>query len=164
MDEILNNGSPSPVDFDAQGQHIPGPSPAFIDWAKMHGLSPGDAVAEAVYLQPGIFLNAALSGDRRAIPYLRRALASPNTQIQAFAAMGLAEFHDKESIPLIIARCKELPAESAAVTATALFYFDDKDAQAAFNLLVPKDEAKRMRENERPADGPFPTRRNDKAQ
>ena len=27
MDAILNNGAPSPVDFDAEGKHIPGPSP-----------------------------------------------------------------------------------------------------------------------------------------
>jgi hypothetical protein len=164
MDAILNNGAPSPVDFDAQGRHISGPSPAFIDWARSHGLSPDDAATEAVYIQPGIFLRSALSGDRRAIPYLRHGLASPNSQIQAFSALGLAELQDKDSIPLIIARCKELPPESAGGVAVALFYFDDKDARTAFDLFVPKDHAKVMRENERPADGPFQTGRHKKAQ
>jgi hypothetical protein len=66
--------------------------------------------------------------------------------IEIFAAMGLAEIGDKESIPLIIDASKRAPAEPAAAIAESLVYFDDISAQSAVDQLVPKDRAKLVRD------------------
>jgi len=86
------------------------------------------------------------SRDPRAIPLLRRALSVHYYQIEIFAAWGLAEVGDKDSIPLIIQACKHAPAEPAEVIAEALVYFDDPAAQNAVDVYIPKERAKIYRE------------------
>jgi hypothetical protein len=74
----------------------------------------------------------ALTGDPRAIPVLRRGLLSPNYQIEIIAALGLADFVDKGSIPLIIIEaCSKAPAEAAAAIAEALVYFGSDSEPSA---------------------------------
>jgi len=62
---------------------------------------------------------------------LRRGLLSPNYQIEIIAALGLADFGDKGSIPLIIEACSKAPAEAAAVIAEALVYFGSDSEPSA---------------------------------
>ncbi len=142
----LEIDAPNPIHFDAQGKSLPGLSPKFIAWAEAHGQSPYQAGENAVYLYPGIVMLVGATRDSRALPLLRRALSSPNSQIAAAAAMGLAEVRDATSIPLIIGRCKETPAEAASLIAESLLYFDDPQAQNAVDTFVPKERAKILRE------------------
>jgi len=130
--------SPPP---DAQGQEQPEPSPAFLAWTKAHNVSDEDAVFD--YPIPISFL--AHTGDRRAIPLLRRALMAPNFLMQSEAAAGLASLQDKASIPLIIAACKTDPKYSGVI-AKSLIYFDVPEAQRAVDLYLTKDAAKMLRE------------------
>jgi hypothetical protein len=48
------------------------------------------------------------------------------------ASGGLAQAQDKDSIPLIIDVCKQLPAALAMMIAQDLEYFDDPKARAGF--------------------------------
>jgi hypothetical protein len=146
----LESDAPDFMNFGVQGKSAPGPSPAFIAWAKAHHVPPngpnGNAAENSVYIFPGEVMLLGGTGDPRAIPLLRQALSSPNHMIEIGAAEGLAELQDKESIPLIIEACKRAPAEAADVIAQSLVYFDDADAQNAVDTYVPKDMAKGLRE------------------
>jgi PBS lyase HEAT-like repeat len=94
------------------------------------------------------------SREARAIPLLRLALLSPNHMIEIFAAKGLAEIGDKDSIPFIIDASKKAPKEAASVIAESLVYFDDNSAQSAVDQYIPKDQAKICRDAE--THGPMP--------
>jgi len=146
----LESDAPDFMDYDAQGKSAPGPSPAFIAWAKAHNVPPngpdGNAAENSVYIFPGEVGLLGLTGDPRAIPLLRQGLKSSNHMIEISGAEGLAELQDTESIPLIIEACKRAPAEPAGVIAESLVYFDDPDAQNAVDKYVPKDRAKMLRE------------------
>ena len=140
----LDTAEPDPVSYDAQGKIVPGPSHEWIAWAKSHNAS-AHAAQESVYVRPILLKLVADSGDSRAIPILRRALLSPNELLAGVAAKGLAKFHDAASVPLILAKCRKSPAEGAAFIAESLVYFEDPEAQAAFNKYVPKDRAAILR-------------------
>jgi hypothetical protein len=142
----VESDAPSPINFDAQGKSIPGPAPEFAAWAKSHGQSPNDAGENAIYVLPGIVMMIGATGDSRALPLLRRALQSPNYQIEIAAALGLAQFQDKDSVPLIIEACHKAPAEVAVVMARSLVYFDNAEAQKTVDEFMPKDEAKMHRD------------------
>lgn len=142
----LDGDAPSPIHYDAQGKSIPDLSQEFVTWAQAHGQSPHEAGENATYILPGIVMLVGATADSRALPLLRRALSSPNYLIEAAAAMGLAEMHDVTSVSLIIARCKEAPAEAGSAIAESLVYFDDPQAQNAVDTFLPKEEAKALRE------------------
>jgi hypothetical protein len=57
------------------------------------------------------------------------------------ASGGLAQARDKDSIPLIIDVCQQLPAALAIMIAQDLEYFDDPKARAAFALYEPGTHA-----------------------
>lgn len=155
---VLDNGAPSPVHYDAQGKHIPGPSQEFIAWAQAHGQAPGPAAESAVYIWPGLVGGLGMTGDSRALPLLRRALSSPNPMIQIAASKGLAEMHDEASVPLVISRCTNAPPEVASVIAESLVYFDDPEAQKAVDTYVPKELARALREARAAGEGPLHSR------
>lgn len=146
----LESDAPDFMNFDAQGKFTPGPSPAFIAWAKEHNVPPngpdGNAAENSVYIYPGEVALLGSTGDPRAIPLLRKALTSPNHMTEILGAKGLAELQDTESIPLIIEACKRAPAEAAGAMAESLVYFEDPEAQNAVDTYVPKDRAKMLRE------------------
>jgi HEAT repeat protein len=120
----IESDAPPIASYDSQGKLVPGPSPEF----------------------PGKVLMLAVTGDPRGIPLLRQALSSSNVMIQIFAAEGLAQMKDKDSIPLIIAACQRAPAEAAAAIARSLVYFDDLQAQSAADRYLPNESAKALRE------------------
>jgi HEAT repeat protein len=138
---------PDFLNFDTQAKTGAGPSPEFVAWAKAHGVSPESAGEDAMYRLPGKVIILGSTDDPRAIPLLRRGLLSPNHQIEAVAAMGLAEIRDKDSIPLIIEACKRAPAGAAAEIAESLVYFDDAEAQSAVDTYVSKERARILRES-----------------
>jgi hypothetical protein len=142
----LQNDAPDYIGYDQQGKAVPGPSPEFQAWAKAHNFSVESELDDSVRMASTGVIFLGWSRDLRAIPLLRKALLSPNHMIEIFAAMGLAEIGDKESIPLIIEACKRAPAEPAAAIAESLVYFDDITAQSAVDQFVPKDRAKLVRE------------------
>jgi HEAT repeat protein len=142
----LESDAPSPIHYDTEGKSIPDPSQEFVTWAQAHGQSPNEAGENALYILPGIVMMLGATGDARALPLLRRALSSPNYQIEAAAALGLAEMHDVTAIPLMISRCASAPAEAATLIAEALVYFDDPQAQNAVDTYLPKERAKALRE------------------
>jgi HEAT repeat protein len=85
--------------------------------------------------------------DPRGVRLLRRALSSPDSETQNFAAYGLARAQDKDSIPLIIDVCKNArPDLAAAIASNALVYFDDPRAQSAVDQYLTKEQAKFARE------------------
>jgi HEAT repeat protein len=145
----LASDAPDFMNFDSPGKST-GPSPAFVAWAKAHNVPPngpdGTAAQDSVYTFPGEMMLLGATGDPRAIPLLRQALLSPNHMIEAAAAIGLAEIHDKDSIPLIIEACRRAPPGAAGAIADNLVYFDDPDAQNAVDTYVAKDRAKILRE------------------
>jgi HEAT repeat protein len=104
-------------------------SPEYRAWAKAHNVTAGSAEEQALYNIWQKILPLAFTGDPRSIPLLRKGLQSPNTDIQAEAAEGLARDHDKSSIPLIIAALNQASPIQARPLAGTLKYFDD-DAQA----------------------------------
>jgi hypothetical protein len=155
--EAVESDIPFPRDFDSHGKieknHF---SQAFLQWAKNHGLSPGDAGQIAGFELPGKVLMLAVTGDPRGLPLLRKALSSPNYLIQSVGAKGLARLQDKESIPLIIDACERAPADMAASIAEALIFFDDPQAKSASEKYIPKDTLASLHGvKHEPANNPF---------
>lgn len=151
----LESDAPNFAKYDAQGKSEPGPSPELAAWLEQRGISPESAGENSVYLQPGRVLMLGWSRDRRAIPYLRRGLSSPNYMIEIAAAEGLAEIGDESSIPLIIAACRRAPAEVAETIAdSSLVYFDDNTTQTAVDHYVRKTSPKRLAKLEPAVSGP----------
>jgi hypothetical protein len=142
----LQSDAPDYIGYDHEGKAVPGPSTEFQAWAKAHNFSDESELDESVRVASTGVIFLGWSRDLRAIPFLRKALLSPNHMIEIFGAMGLAEIGDKGSIPLIIEACKQAPAEPAAAIAESLVYFDDVTAQSAVDQFVPKDRAKLVRE------------------
>jgi hypothetical protein len=140
----VESDAPSPITFNSQGNSVPGISPQFIAWAKANN---ADATAgeDAIYPNPGKVMLLGATGDRRAIPLLRRALMSPNYLVEAAAAKGIAEIQDKDSIPLIIDACTKAPSEAASLIAESLVYFDDPQAQRAVDMYISKNFAISLR-------------------
>jgi hypothetical protein len=69
--------------------------------------------------------------------------------------MGIAETQDVISIPTVISRCKDAPAEAAGSIAESLVYFNDPRAQDAVDTFVPKEHAKALREARKMGRGPL---------
>ena len=120
-------------------------SPEFKTWVQAHNTDASTAIYSALYDLPGKVLLLGETGDPRGIPLLRRALQSHNYQIAAWAAKGLAQTQDKESIPLIIAAVQRVPPEYTSLVAESLVYFDDAQAQSAVDTYIPKDRATNAR-------------------
>jgi hypothetical protein len=142
----VESDAPSQAKYDSQGKLVPGPAQEFIAWAKAHNMTTDLALEAAMYRLPGSVLFLAETGDPRGTSLLRRALSSPNFMIQTYAAQGLAQLQDKDSIPLVIDACRRAPAEAATAIADSLVYFDNAAAQSAVDTYIPKDRAKILRE------------------
>jgi hypothetical protein len=144
----LDSQAPSIMTYDSDGKAAGSPSPEFEAWRRTENRSQdiNAAAEDANYLFPARVLNLGWSHDRRAIPYLRQGLSSPNYLIEVAAANGLAELDDENSIPLIISACQKAPKEVAAVMAEALAYFNNDVAQKAVDQYVSADLAKAMRD------------------
>lgn len=141
----VESDAPDFLNFDPKAKTSAGPSPEFIAWASAHKVSPNEAGEDSMYWLPGKVMILASTGDRRAIPLLRQGLLSPNHQIEAAGAMGLAEIQDKDSIPLIVEACKRASPATAALIAEWLVYFDEVEAKSAVDTYIPKDRAKILR-------------------
>ena len=143
---LLEGEVSSAVKSDSQGKPIEGPS-SDEAWAKQNRefsemLTFVEIVAE--------------TRDPRGVRLLRRALSSPNSETQNIAASGLARAQDKESVPLIIDVCRNVPPDVAAVIASnALVYFDDPRAQSAVDQYLSKETAKFAREQKAEGIGPL---------
>ena len=129
-------------------------SVAIKAWADAHRISVNTAAESAAYGLPGKVFELAITGDPRGIPLLQRALQSPSPVIVTFATEGLAEIQDKDSIPLIVAACKRRP-KFASLFARSLIYFDDPQAQNAVEIYLPKEDAKRWRDQKAQGMKPF---------
>jgi PBS lyase HEAT-like repeat len=114
-------------------------TPEFLEWAKSRGISLNLAAQEAMQTIPGRLLKLGMTGNKRAIPVLRRGLSSSNFMIQVSAAEGLGELKDNESIPLIIEACERAPAYAAPSMALfGLRSFDDPRAQSVYQSYLAK--------------------------
>ena len=142
----IESDAPNFMEIGPDGKFLPGPSADFIAWAKGHNLSTESPGENSVYLLPAKVILLGWSGDPRGIPLLRRALLSPNYQVEIAAALGLAEIGDQDSVPFIVEACRKAPADAAAVIAQSLIYFDTPEAQGAVDRYIPKDIAKIYRD------------------
>ena len=139
----LVSGAKAAIESDVPGPNLA--SPELLAWAKAHNVSAESAAAISAGLAVKVLLLAD-TRDRRAVPLLRHALLSPNHAIELYAADGLTQLQDKESIPLIIEACRKAPADVALGLAThSLLFFDDPRAQRATEAYVPKELLDRMR-------------------
>jgi len=133
----VESDSPFPIAFDAEGKLLPRQlSPEFLGWAKAHNMSPESASSIQVYAFPVDLTFLAVTGDPRGLALLRRGLSSRNYFIQAVAAKGLAKMRDTSSVPVIIAACRNAPAQAAELIARALVFFDDDRAQSAAETFI----------------------------
>jgi len=80
------------------------------------------------------------AGDPRGLSILRKGLLSPNYEVRATAAKGLALLQDKVSISSIIEAARTAPLELQWAVALALVAFDDPRARAAAEELIPNKE------------------------
>lgn len=142
---VLTSDAPGPFTFDSQG-NVAGQSPALEAWAKAHNTSVEVAFTNAQYIWPSRLLLIAATGDRRAIPILRKAMSSANPIIQTAAARGLAEFQDKDSVPLITDSLKRAPKQVAEALAESLAYFDDPQIQEIAAKYLSPEKIKGIRE------------------
>ncbi|WP_263366138.1 HEAT repeat domain-containing protein [Edaphobacter bradus] len=142
---LLESEASSAVKNDAQGKPIEGPSPEDA-WDKEN----------AIFNKMLTFIEiVAETRDPRGVRLLRRALSSPDYEIQTFAAAGLVRARDNDSIPLIIDACKNASPYVASSIAQALVYFDDPRAQSAVDRYLSKEDAKAAREEKANGIGPL---------
>jgi hypothetical protein len=132
--------------FSESGGKMMTETPELHAWADAHNVSVNTAGINARYDVPGKVLQLATTGDPRGIPLLRRALQSRNYLIVTWAAKGLAQIQDKQSIPLIIAAIQRAPLAYNSLIAESLVYFDDAQAQSAVDNYMPKEKAAIYRE------------------
>jgi HEAT repeat protein len=142
---LLEGKASSAVKNDAQGRPIEGPSPE--DAWSTHN---------AIFNEMVTFIEiVAETRDPRGVRLLRRALSSPDYDIQTFAAAGLVRAQDKDSIPLIIDACRNASRDVASSIAHALVYFDDPRAQSAADRYLSKEDAKSARAEKAEGIGPL---------
>jgi hypothetical protein len=141
----VDSNIPDSAYSESQGK-IAIPGPELEAWANAHNVSLNTAFQYARYDIPGKVLQLATTGDPRGIPLLQRALQARNYLIVLWAAKGLAQIQDKQSIPLIIAAVQRAPTGYNSVIAESLVYFDDAQAQSAVDTYMPKDRARMVRE------------------
>lgn len=148
--------APFPREMDASGKMVvPGKYTAeFQTWATDQKVSLVDAANNVVYGLPGRMIPLVMTGDRRGLPVLKRALQSRNYSIQYRAAQGLALLRDKESIPTIINLCEKAGAEFAPAIARTLVYFDDVRAQQAAARFITDPNALEMFRQQFATNGP----------
>ncbi len=136
--EAIEKDVPFPREFNPGGKMLTDHfSPFFLQWAKDHGLSPGEAGQIVGYELPGKLMLLARAGDPRGVYLLRRALSSRNYTLAVIASKGLAKLQDKGSIPMIIEAAQRAPSDVSPGIADALLYFDDPRAQDAATRLIP---------------------------
>jgi len=151
----VESDAPFPHPYDTKGKMEDQFSPGFAAWATTHGMST-DAAVKAEWDRYNKILILAVTNDPRAIPVLRRGLNSPDELIESISAKGLAQLHDTDSIPLIVAACQRAPADAATLIGEALIYYDDPEAQAAAETYLPKAKFGAIREQIRIyGDGPL---------
>lgn len=124
-------------------------------WGRAHNLDPNSAAILALYEYPGKLFILGYTGDARGVPLLRRALRSSDSMIVTIAAKGLAQIHDKASIPFIIAAARSALAGLAPSIAESLVYFDNPDAQSTVDRYMTSEYAKDLRESRAQGMGPF---------
>lgn len=142
---VGESDAPDPFVSDPQGK-VTGQSPSLEAWAKAHNTPVEVAFGNAEYVWPSRILFLAATGDRRAIPILQKAMSSPSLTIQAMAAKGLAEFQDKNSVPLIMESLKRAPKQAAEAIADSLAYFDDPQIQDMAAKYLSSERIKSIRE------------------
>jgi HEAT repeat protein len=111
---------------------------SFRAWAQSHNIAPDSPQAIAISGNWQHVTLLAASLDTRAIPLLRRALHSPNESVASEAARGLAQMHDTDSIPLMVAICRQGRPLQARVIANALQLFGTPEADRAAEEFLPK--------------------------
>ena len=153
--EALDSDPPGFVKYDSEGKAVSGPPPELESWARDHHLTLQEAGDELMFKVPAAVNMLAVTGDRRGIPVLRRALSSRNPLVQLSGARGLALINDSDSASLIVEVCSKAPPETAAMIARSLVYFDDVDAQSAFDKYVPKEAARELRKARSSGKNPF---------
>lgn len=115
-------------------------------WANANNMSLLQMYSEIVSAQPARFAPLAATGDPRSLPILRTALKSKNPMIQGQATLGLAILRDKDSIPTIVAICREDPS-LADFLINGLLDFHDPAADKAFRQLFPDRDLEQARQN-----------------
>jgi HEAT repeat protein len=139
----LESDASSAVKYDSLGKPIE-PSPE--EWAKQN----------ANFQMVLLFVETvAETRDPRGVRLLERALSSPNSDFQVFAAAGLARARDKDSVPLIIDACKNASPDVAIAIARVLVFFDDPRAQSAVDRYLSKEDAKSVRAEKAEGIGPL---------
>ena len=106
-------------------------------WANANNMSLLQMYSEIVSAQPARFAPLAATGDPRSLPILRTALKSKNPMIQGQATLGLAILRDKDSIPTIVAICREDPS-LADFLINGLLDFHDPAADKAVPPALPR--------------------------
>jgi hypothetical protein len=145
---VVDSDIPEPYFYDEKG-HLKSQdlTPDFIEWAKKHNRSPGSVLEERETTLPMEMFVIAFSGDRSAIPLLRKGLSSSNRVIQLYCAQGLALLQDKDSIKLIIDAAQRLPRNKQWMIGKSLLYLNDPAATAAGEeMFADKAQLEQMRE------------------
>ena len=118
-------------------------NPEFDTWAQSKGLSRQQGIALVNERQVDIISSAFLLGSAPIGPELERGLKHRNEQLAGACAVALAQIDERQAIPLIVARIRELPKDARASMNTALGAFGGPDADKALAEFVP-DAKKRL--------------------
>jgi hypothetical protein len=134
----VTSGAPFPYTYDRQGKIVPGEySAALLNWAASEKAEPGAAAAKAFQEYPMDVYLLGLSGDQRAIPILLQGLEATNFLVIYRSAWGLARLRHVPAVRPIIAAADRQPEAGAQLIARTLVLFNDPEAQAAADRLIP---------------------------
>lgn len=112
-------------------------------WAQVHSTPVTQAIWQATIEVPGAIEALGLTGDRRSMLILLRALKSPNILVVRQAAFALARMQRKSAIGPITTACQLQRMEDRLWTAKSLLYFRSEKAQEAARELI-ADPVKRQ--------------------
>ncbi len=136
----IHSDAPEILVYGDAGKAVAGPAPAFVLWAEQNHVELPVASQNALLNYPSAIQLLGQSGDPRALPLLREALASPDYHVEIKAAQALADMGDLSSIPDIVKACEKAPKEVATGMARYLIPLADTRAQEAVIRFVPEQE------------------------
>lgn len=133
----IESDMPWILTYDAQGKTIRGKfSDDYLAWCKKKGVAPESLTEDSLYGAQQDIRAIAETGDKRAIPWLVKALDSKNPMVVIKAVQGLAKFQHKAALEKILAVCETAPSEVSSAIGQFLVFFKDPKADAAAEKYV----------------------------
>jgi len=134
--QAVESDMPSPYFYDDKVEFVRGKhNPEFLDWCARNNVDIPLATTRYICIYPAIIEYLGLSGDKRGLNIIIRALESKNLHIVLAATNALGILNDNRGIDYIINTCRKYP-EYSVIMARSLAYIDNPKAHEALKEFI----------------------------